>query len=136
MISNNDLIIFFIIGLAGAAIYEVTKIRSLTRVRIENKPIPLKATIPIFLIAGGVVTLFYEMHMGTPFNELNSWKIFAIGFGWQAVLKNYIPSEKAPAKGEPTEIQALSDRLNTLEQERDKERGDRLDQLKKARRPS
>jgi hypothetical protein len=49
VITANDLVDFFISGLTGAAVYEFTLFISndLKSVKVENKPVALKITIPM-----------------------------------------------------------------------------------------
>jgi hypothetical protein len=136
MLTSTDYLDFFVFGLAGAAVYEFVLFitHKLERVKVEDKAIPLKFTIPMFLLVGGVVTLIYQMHFGTAFVEINGWKIFLIGFGWQAIVKSYVPSEKARlAHTEPTMNQALADRVKRLEDQQTGGSKTYIDELKKRR---
>lgn len=132
VITNNDLILFFLVGVAGASINEATRLigNNLTRVRVENKTVPLKVTIPIFIIVGGVVTLMYEMHIGVPFAETNAWKIVVIGFFWQALFKSYTPPIANQREKE------LTDELNRTKRKLKKTEKDYIDVLKGAKKGS
>jgi hypothetical protein len=83
-VATNDIILLFLVGIAGAGIYLFVLILQGNMNMLSGKPLHPLAVAGIFLFIGGLVTFVYTVSLEG--EETNLLKLLAVGFGWQGVL--------------------------------------------------
>jgi hypothetical protein len=113
------LILFFIVGMTGAAIYLfiLDQKGELKTVKTKSRALGLKLSALIFILVGGLVTLMYESSLNAEFVLTQIWAILLVGFGWQALFNALAPNQTPVTHGEekPSEVETLKARVNELE---------------------